>query len=405
MERIWNKVTASLFFLFLGVFAVIIRADKGISRMIDPFLPDQTEEMEQQPLEERVAASMASLNETVLEQLPIKNTLIEISGLVMKECGVQSYYNSTYGMNITSNGYNVGSYAKTSTDFEVEQMIAFKQYLDSQGIHLLYVNEPAKYIDDSFYEEEFGGASYLNRNADLFLSRIAEAGIDVLDLRTNIQEEGLDPLSLFYRTDHHWTVPASKWAAEKIAERLNQAYGYHIDMGLYEDENFNSSEYKNAWLGEQGKKMAKSYIGLDDYVMMEPKYGTSYTIARPDGEVTGDFGLFINKGIYSVQMDPYMASSWHYSYYAYNMEMIHNEQADYGKVLVLGDSFETSMLPFLTLGIQDVRLVVPRDLGDRSVRELVAEEDYDTVIIAYVQSVIGAHDEEGNADYRMFLLE
>lgn len=414
MERIRNKAAAILFFLFLGVFAVILRADKGISRMLDPFLPNQKEAIEvmegmeeagEQPLEERVTAGMASMNEELLEQLPVKNSLIELSGLVMKGCGVQSYYDRTYGMNITSNGYNVGSYAKTSTDFEVEQMIGFQQYLDSLGIHLLYVNEPAKYIDDSFYQEEFGGASYLNRNADLFLSRIGEAGIDTIDLRKNIQEEGLDPLSLFYRTDHHWTVPASKWAAEKIAERLNEAYGYHIDMSLYADENFHVSEYKNAWLGEQGKKVAKSYIGLDDYCMMEPKYETSYTIARPEGDLTGDFGLFINKGIYSVQMDPYLASSWHYSYYAYNMEMIHNEQADYGKVLVLGDSFETSMLPFLTLGIRDVRLVVPRDLGEMSVRELVAAEEYDTVIIAYVQSVIGAHDEEGNADYRMFWLE
>ena len=36
-------------------------------------------------------------------------------------------------------------------------MTGFKQYLDSLGIQLLYVNEPARYIDDSFYQEELGG--------------------------------------------------------------------------------------------------------------------------------------------------------------------------------------------------------------------------------------------------------
>ncbi len=40
-----------------------------------------------------------------------------------------------------------------------------------------------------------------------------------------------------------------------------------------------------------------------------------------------------------------------------------------------------------------------------SVGELVAAEDYDTAMIAYVQSVIRDHDEEGNADYQMFWLE
>ena len=111
MERIRNKAAAILFFLFLGVFAVILRADKGISRMLDPFLPNQKEAIEvmegmeeagEQPLEERVTAGMASMNEELLEQLPVKNSLIELSGLVMKGCGVQSYYDRTYGMNITS---------------------------------------------------------------------------------------------------------------------------------------------------------------------------------------------------------------------------------------------------------------------------------------------------------------
>ena len=117
-------------------------------------------------------------------------------------------YNRSYGMNITTTGYNVGRYEKTSTDYEVQQMTDFKNYLDSKGIRLLYVNEPAKYIDDAYYTEQFGGESYLNRNADLFLQRISEAGIESLDLRDCIAEEGLDPMSLFYRTDHHWTVPA-----------------------------------------------------------------------------------------------------------------------------------------------------------------------------------------------------
>ncbi len=35
-------------------------------------------------------------------------------------------------------------------------------------------------------------------------------------LGANIREEGLDPLSLFLRTDHHWTVPDSKWADRSV---------------------------------------------------------------------------------------------------------------------------------------------------------------------------------------------
>lgn len=72
---------------------------------------------------------------------------------------------------------------------------------------------------------------------------------------------------------------------------------------------------------------------------------------------------------------------------------------------MLGDSYESSMLPFLTLGISDVRLVIPRNLKDQSIHEIVEASDYDTVIIAYAQFMIGAHDNENSANYSMFTFE
>ena len=49
--------------------------------------------------------------------------------------------------------------------------------------------------------------------------------IDYVDLRDNIRQEGIDPMSLFFRTDHHWTVPAAKWAAQITAQKLNDTFG------------------------------------------------------------------------------------------------------------------------------------------------------------------------------------
>lgn len=44
-------------------------------------------------------------------------------------------------------------------------------------------------------------------------------------------------------------------------------------------------------------------------------------------------------------------------------------------------------------------------LGQLPIRHYSEGEDYDTVIIAYAQFMIGAHDNEGSANYRMFRLE
>ena len=83
-------------------------------------------------------------------------------------------YNRSYGMNITTTGYNVGRYEKTSTDYEVQQMTDFKNYLDSKGIRLLYVNEPAKYIDDAYYTEQFLSLIHIYPESDCYYSLYTE---------------------------------------------------------------------------------------------------------------------------------------------------------------------------------------------------------------------------------------
>lgn len=395
MGKTGNVTIKILFLILIGIMAITIRAWEKFGDLITAAVS-----MHQENTEE--ANASVDSKAALVEELPCKSSLIELSGILMRGAGIRDFYP---GINITEEGYNVGCYPQTSTNYEAEQIIKFKQYLDGKGIQLLYVNEPAKYIEDTFYQKEFGRESWLNRNADMFLKRIGDAGIDYIDLRENIREEGLEPLSLFYRTDHHWTVPASKWAAKIIAGRLNEDYGYHIDLHLYDDGRFHEVVYRQAWLGEQGKKAAKSYIGMDDYIMLEPLYDTSYIVTGMEEPIEGEFDIFINKEIYDVEADPYEAKSWHYSYQNYQAYNIHNNCAEYGKVLVLGDSYEASMVPFLTLGIQDLRLVVLRNMKNQSIYELIENGDYDTVIIAYAQFMIGSHDNEENANYRMFTLE
>lgn len=355
-------------------------------------------------------ADLLSSNETsLLDALPYKTNMVRLNGSTLKKLNVRSYYNQSYGMNITTSGYNIGRYNQTTTDYEVGQMVLFKEYLDSKGINLLYVSEPAKYIDDDYYTEQFGGKTYLNENTDLFLERLDEYNIDYLDLRDEIVKDDLDSMSLFYRTDHHWTVPASLWAARKISEKLNDDYDYKIDLKMFSEKKYNSVLYKDAWLGEQGRLVSDSYIGLDDYTMMKPNFDTSYTVISDDDAVvnSGDFGIFINTDVYTSGLDVYSSTSWHYSYSDYNYDTIHNNYVDYGNVLVLGDSYESSMAPFLSLGIQNMKVVIPREFIGQgiTVRDYVESGDYDTVIIAYAQFMIGAHDNPSNANYNMFNLE
>lgn len=269
---------------------------------------------------------------------------------------------------------------------------------------MMYVNQPIKYIDDDYMLKEFGIKSYSNQNADLFLKRIDKEGIPYLDLRENIKSENINSFDLFYRTDYHWTTKAGLWATNHIAKAMNQQLGYNIDESLFDISNFNIKEWKNCWLGEQGKKIAETYIGLDDYTKIIPNFTTSYTFPSSDDQKTyGSFDDFINEEKYSFEKDVYKNSSWHYSYRAKNCI---NNNVQNGKILMLADSYAMVTEPFLSLGVNKIDYLILRNVSDSfSLRNYILENQYDTILICYAQFMIGAHDSPDSSNYKMFTFD
>lgn len=356
---------------------------------------------------EKVFSEIASGNPKVhviekefIESVHNKIGFLEANSFVRSTLGLQDYYKNK-GVYVMSDGYIVGVYPETSTDYEYEQTLDFKAFLDDIDVNLIYVNEPIKYVDDSCITEEFGMQSYINANTDKYLERIGEAGVTYIDLRDSLKDDGYLPKELFYRTDHHWTVSSGKWAASKMACALNDYCGYNIDLAKFDDANYEITEYKNCWLGEQGKVVGESYVGLDDYTCIKPAYNTNYDIIDKNGGVRkGTFDDFVDESVYNTEIDVYNCPRWHYSYDMHHC--INNDIAN-GKVLLLGDSYDVVTAPFLSLAVNEVDYLVLREY-DKSfdLRQYIIDGGYDTVLVCYAQFMIGAHDDVDSANYRMF---
>lgn len=329
-----------------------------------------------------------------------KNNFINLNGIMAKKLKMQGFY-SNMGMYITDDNYIVSASDYTSTDYEYNEIVSFNEFLEDNNINLLYVNEPTKYTDDSFFEKEFGVNTYSNRNMDKFLSRIREQGINAIDLRENISKNGIRCSDLFYRTDHHWTVPAGLWATKIITEGLNKYCDYDIDTSIYDEKNYTFKKWNECWLGEQGRKVAETYVGLDDFTEVKPDFNTSFTFRKQDGaNYNGTFDAFIDESVYNTENNVYKNKSWHYSY---NRISCINNKVDYGKVLIVGDSYTHVTHPFLALGIHSVDSLILRNYDDSfSLRDYILSKGYDTVIIAYAQFMVGQHDNPSSANYRMF---
>ena len=131
------------------------------------------------------------VKENYADDMWLKSQLINLNGVVASSLNMKGYY-SSQGIYVTDERYIVSSYPETTTDYEYEQLVDFKEYLDEKEINLLYVSAPAKYLDDEFVKDEFGIQSYSNQNTDLFLQLIYGEGIDYIDLRENIQKEEMN---------------------------------------------------------------------------------------------------------------------------------------------------------------------------------------------------------------------
>ncbi len=397
-----------LFFFKSNAFSFV---DEGIAAVNSGVVTAWQERHPKESVEEEETsvatpvATFAQVSANFLNGLYSKIQLCEFNGSLANKFGFIDFYKNTGGIKLP-NGYVAGVYGQTSTDYEIGQMSELKKFCDSEGVQLLYVNEPTKYIDDAVIEEQLGLKSYINQNTDLFLSRLNDIGVNYIDLRDNIRAEGKDSFSMFFRTDHHWTPESGKWATQIIADELNKDYGYKINTSIYHDSNFSFTEYKNAWLGEQGKKLSEAYVGLDDYTCIEPKFDTDYTVATVGGTAKGTFSeTMIDKNNYKTgDLETiYACPSWHYSYMrnGLNTSVIKNNKVKKGKILVLGDSYDQVTSPFLSLGVNEVRTLVLRAY-DGSLQEYIKQNDIDTVVVAYASFMIGAHDSPANANYAMF---
>lgn len=335
-----------------------------------------------------------------------KNDFINLNGTMAKTLKMKGYYGNE-GVFVTGNRYIIARRDKASADYEVDNMIKLKEYLDERGINLIYINAPVEYTDDQFYENLFGRESYLNRNADLFLQRISDIGIDSVDLRKRAEEDGMDSFEMFYRMDHHWTTRSGFWAAETVAEALNEKCGYQIDLSLYDKENYIFTDFKEIWLGEEGRKIGESYIGLDDYTLIKPDFDTSYVLTTAKGVQEGSFDIMVDESRIYKEADVYHVPSLHYTYFPtrLNEVNIHNNLVSEGKMLLLCDSYSNPVLPFLSLGISDISSLIMRTYNPASLFEFIDTHEFDTVVILYSEYMIGEHNNPNSANYDMFTFQ
>ncbi len=314
----------------------------------------------------------------------LRQEIIEAQGLTQKWIGNNSVEDPETGKIIKNNWGQLTS-LPGEKDFSgyIENIKKITGACKEENISQIYVQAPFKILPG--YEKEqlpVGFTTKANLNADMFISKMKAMSVDVYDLRTVLEQSTEIPVNeLFYKTDHHWTVPTAFYAAGDFVKYLSENYDYcsedEIKL-LTEKDNFDFTTMDNCYLGSWGRRTGVLYAGLEDFTYITPKFDTDYSIKRVAGEAVyenrgsfydmvmspkrvekekygpseeelaagfGDNGIYTD--LYSVYMDGFVAE----------MHMINHNSGNDKKILIFQDSFGFPFSPFVSFTAKETRVI------------------------------------------------
>jgi len=270
-------------------------------------------------------------------------------------------------------------------------IIALGNYLNRRDIPFLYVRLPNKLEDNSVLPIAFSdnqSIEYGYRLAGL----ISDAGINTLDLRTEMMNEGMDFATAFFRMDHHWTAETALWASETMITHLNNTHGFGVNTDVWNIDNFGRVTFENAFNGEEAVAV-HAYHLFEDITAIYPHYQTDLALATLYGRIVS-YGDFVDTFVPRLR-DEYVE---HFGFAdmvvpIYPFVSITNSLADNNKrVLIIADSNGLLQTPLLSLGFANTDLIyLINEVTPNWLWYVLDLYDYDFVIMA-VSDVVVAHE-------------
>ena len=259
-----------------------------------------------------------------------------------------------------------------------DSTIRFDEYLKNRGTVLVYANTP---YTSSKYDPQLpiGINDYGNDNCDRFLQMLKDAGVDTIDFRETMHDDGIDQYSMMYKTDHHWTTKAGLYAYGILEDYIVDKTGCDVDERISDIQNYTVTTYKKWHLGSRGQRTGIYYAGIDDFDLIIPNFDTS---------IQNDAGTVGNMQDLMINMEP-LANKDYTSRYTYDSvlggSIGHFTNLDCKndiKVLIITDSFGKAVAPYLAMGFARIDYVYDADVSGVT-PEFIESMDPDVVIMMY----------------------
>ncbi len=304
---------------------------------------------------------------------------------------------------LLDNGH--GSELFDQTDFSekgiganADSLARFSEWLGAKDIHLTFMLEPYKCEKGSNHLPD-GLSDYSNELSDGFLNALDNRGVNYLDIRECIKEDGKDYYSLFLKTEHHWKPEGGFFAFTELCRYLETQYGEEIDPYPLDISHYEQKLYKETSLGYYGDKTGRIFMPPEDYTLIYPGWKTEQSCEIPHKELIRQ-GTFYD----AVFDKSFFVKGRHGMYHTYiggdfPVVLHESETARNDKtILMFIDSFGIIPEAFLTTEFKhvyaiDLRWVLRNGMSETAV-DFVKEYQPDHVIMAFNPTQLGREENE-----------
>ena len=268
-----------------------------------------------------------------------------------------------------------------------------QDWLSERGIASLYVQAPSK---TCFSEEDLmpGISNKTYDKLEFFVKELDKQNVTYVDAREWIKDNGADG---FYKTDHHWTTETAFDVAVSTGKLLNEDYGFNISKEVLDPSNYDFDKHRDAFLGAEGRRTGRYYVGLDDFTVITPAFDTDFH-AGIDSSETGHSerdGSF-EETVMDMEKDTEHYSFDDSAYYTYwggdygRAETINNNVDDDSSVIIFKDSYGIPVTAFMTNMFHRVNVIDKRYYeSTETLKELIEETDPDLVMFVYGPGYLG----------------
>lgn len=351
-----------------------------------------------EPLKEliltREEITIAALDNEITTGMYGKMNFIEIYSFIQKILDKREINN--FDMIQDEQGFlHYASFFREPDDNVFEYAMRVKRlrdYVSANGTEVLFVVAPGKYSSNHTIFREGMPVNNPENLINELLFELNRLGIATLNLCESIPNSQVSYEEAFFKTDHHWTIPAAFYATQELVNTMKKEFGLDLDPdGYYTDINsYQVETYFGGMFGSMGRRTGAVFSGVDDFTALWPKFEGDFereTITDSDDimKISGSFQkAFMNTNALMGQYDLYSDSQYalYLNVVRVYEKIVNNEKPDGTKIFMIRDSYFSPVIAFLMPMCGEIDAIWSlEESNEIDIEDYVKNNEFDYIII------------------------